>query len=101
MALAFTGANAVGGYWLVRSDVDVQGYPRVAKWTLGFSLAFLAVNLFIMSQFSDGTLYVNLAWALWAVYLGGTGGVTVGTFEAGAIQRAVEAEREAVRAEHV
>lgn len=101
MALAFTGGIAWGGYWLDRSGVEVARCPRAAKWTIGFSIAFLAINLFLISQFPDGTLFGNLAWALWATYVGGLGGVIVGTFEARAIHRAVQAERDAVHAEHL
>ena len=101
MALAFTGGIAAAGLWLSRSGVEVARYPRVAKWTVGFSLAFLAINLFVISQFPDDTLFGNLSWALWAVYVGGLGGVIVGTFEARAIDRAVEAERKALETEHL
>lgn len=101
LTLAFTGGIAAAGVWLARSDVEVARYPRVAKWTAAFALTFLAINLFIMLQFPDGTLFGNLVWALWSVYVGGAGGVTVGAFEARAITRAVRAEREAVEAEHV
>ncbi|QLD90707.1 HAMP domain-containing histidine kinase [Natronomonas salina] len=101
MALVFTGGITAAGVWLGRSGVEVARYPRVAKWTVGFSLVFLAINLFVISQFPDGTLFGNLSWALWAVYVGGLGGVIVGTFEARAIHRAVEAERKALETEHL
>ena len=101
VTLAFTGTIVVAGLWLPRSEVGIERYPRVAKWTAGFSLVFTLANLLIMFVTPDSTLYGNFMWGLWALYAGAAGGVTVGTFESRAIQRAVRAEREAVEAEHV
>ena len=101
VTLAFTGTIVVAGLWLPRSGVEVERYPRVAKWTVACSLVFAVTNLLIMIVYPDGTLYGSLMWTFWALYVGGTGGVVVGTFEARAIDRAVAAERDSVRAEHL
>lgn len=101
VTLVFTGTIVVAGLWLPRTGVEVERYPRVAEWTVGFSLVFTVTNLLIMLVYPDGTLYGNLTWAFWSFYVGGTGGVIVGIFEARAIHRAVEAEREAVQTEQL
>lgn len=88
-----------GGYRLYRSDIEPARYRRVGGWVCGFAVAFLVVNLLLITFLPADTLYGNLAWAIFAVYVGTAGGVVVGVVEARAISRAVRAERKAVRAE--
>lgn len=100
IAFVFCAGIAASGIWLSRSDISVVRYPRIAGWIGAFALGFLFVNLILIAIIPADTLYGNLAWALFASYVGSLGGVVVGIVEARAIDRAVTAERAAIEAEH-
>nr|WP_225307718.1 MULTISPECIES: HAMP domain-containing sensor histidine kinase [unclassified Haloarcula] len=55
----------------------------------------------MMQTWSTGSLRWNIGWVLFAVGVGGSGGLVAGIFEARAISRAVEAERQRLRREAV
>lgn len=101
LAALFTFPVVYGGFWLRRSGVGVDRYPRVAAWCAVITLGFLAVNLVIMAAWPGDTLAVNVGWAVNAASMGAAGGVLFGAIEARAIERAREAERESVRSEQL
>lgn len=101
IALASCGWIAFGGYWLKKSDLGIDRYSRVGMWFGAFTFVFLGINLTIMYLFPATGFYESLAWAIFAMYLGGAGGLIVGLVEGRAIERAVGAERVAVRTEQI
>lgn len=90
-----------GGYWLRRSRLSVDHYPRVGAWCFGGLFAFLAANLLVMANFPASTFTDNFGWARGAAVWGAAGGLVIGLVEARAVERARVAERAAMRAEHV
>jgi signal transduction histidine kinase len=88
------------GYWLERSDLGPGRYSRVGAWTAGGTISFLAINLALMAVIPVDP-WIAVAWARWAVAIGGGIGVLVGVSEARAIHSAIEAERAALEAEHL
>jgi two-component system OmpR family sensor kinase len=97
----FCGGIVASGLWLRRSGLNESRYPRIALWVVTFAVVFLAVNLTLIAIIPAETFYGNLVWALFAIYVGSLGGIVVGIVEARAINRAVRAERAAVRAEQI
>ena len=92
---------AYGGYWLRRSDLGVERYPRVAAWCFVCLFGFLVVNLLLMVNFPAATLRANFGWARGVTIFGAVGGLVLGAVEARTVERAIVAERAAVRAEYV
>lgn len=89
------------GYWLAASDIGTPRHRRVWRWLLIGAAASLLLNLAIMAVMPVASLLLAVAWLRWAVALGGGVGVGIGLTEARAIQKALEAERSAVRAEQL
>ncbi|MFB6297529.1 MAG: ATP-binding protein [Salinirussus sp.] len=97
-SLPFTAGLVYGGYWLSGSFVSAERYARVGYWCLGGLGLFLGINAIIMVTMPPGSGLRLVSWARWAATLGAGVGFAVGAFEARGIERAVEAERERVRA---
>jgi len=90
----FAAVIIVGGFWLENSDIPSSRYPRVGLWFTSGLSGFLLLNLIMMWTWPAGSLRWTIGWALFAVAVGGSGGLVAGIFEARAISRAVEAERQ-------
>jgi len=105
VSFATTGPFALGmvygGYLLRTGDLDSRRYPRIARWCGGGLAVFLGLNLVMIVVWPPGGLANAIGWALFAASVGGSGGLAIGIVEARAIERAREAERAAVRAEHL
>lgn len=101
IAFLFCGGIVVSGLWLRRSGLDENRYLRIGLWVVAFAGVFFLVNLTLIAIVPAETLYGNVVWVLFAIYVGSLGGSVVGIVEARAINRAVKAERAAVRAEQV
>ncbi|PAU85321.1 two-component sensor histidine kinase [Halorubrum salipaludis] len=89
------------GYWLDGSRLPVGRYPRIGKWFVGGLVGFLSLNALMISVWPADALYNNLMWGLFAAVVGGAGGVTIGLFEARAIERALAAERQELKRRRV
>ena len=100
-AVPFIVGIAFGGYWLGRSELPPDRYPRVGKWCAGGLLVFLLINLALIAVMGGGSTLLVVGWIRWAVCLGAGVGLLVGIVEARAIQEALAAERAALRAENV
>ncbi len=87
-----------GGYWLERSSLSRRRLPRISKWFFGVTIMFLVVNVILMITWTQGALD-NIMWGLFAVAVGSAGGITIGLFEARAIEQARLAEQRRVRQE--
>jgi Signal transduction histidine kinase len=87
------------GVWLPNSDIASDRYTRVGAWFLGGLGASLLINLVIMSSTPLGSRLELVSWIRWAATIGGGVGLLIGTFETRSINRAVQMERERVRAE--
>ena len=99
VAALFCGGIVAGGHWLGRSDLQASRHPRVVGWVAAAAAGFLTLNLVIMSFIPAPTTHENVAWALFALYVGGVGGLVVGLVEGRAVERAVAAERALVETE--
>ena len=81
-----------GGYWLPRTDLHADVYPRVAGWCLGgFGLMLAVVGLLVLNP--GGSVDRPLRAAVLATALGSVGGLGVGLNEARAFSRAREVEQ--------
>ncbi|MFC4540921.1 sensor histidine kinase [Halosolutus amylolyticus] len=89
-----------GGYWLRTADLSPARYPRIAGWCLAGLIAFLVVNLGLIAAMPTET-WLAVSWVRWAVAIGTGTGLLVGCIEARAIERALAAERAALRTEHL
>lgn len=87
-----------GGYWLARSTIDPERYPRVAWWTLGGSVVLFVIALLLQLVGTEDSLWVTAAWLRGSLTIGGATGLLIGVVEARAIHHAVEAERSELRA---
>lgn len=87
------------GVWLPNSDIATDRYDRVGVWCLGGLGAFLLINLVIMASMSPDSTFRIISWMRWAAALGAGVGLLIGIFETRGIDRAVQTERERVRAE--
>lgn len=92
---------AYAGYWLDRSPIEPSAYTRVWWWTVVGTAASLVLNVALMAVLPVESTLLAVAWLRWAVAVGAGLGVAIGVTEARAIQQATEAERNAVRAEHL
>jgi signal transduction histidine kinase len=98
-SLPFTLGIIYAGVWLKDSFVPASRYERVGLRGLAGLGIFSVINILIMLTMPpDSTLRV-VSWGRWAVTLGAGVGLLVGVFETRSIERAVQAERERVRAE--
>lgn len=84
------------GHWLDKSELTVERYPRIGKWFAGGVVGFLAINAIMIVVWPTGATYNDIMWGLFAATVGGAGGITMGLFEARAIERAIAAERQAM-----
>ncbi|WP_280586355.1 ATP-binding protein [Halorubrum sp. Boch-26] len=84
------------GYWLDKSELTVERYPRIGKWFAGGIAGFLGINAIMIAVWPTGATYNDIMWGLFAATVGGAGGITMGLFEARAIERAIAAERQAM-----
>lgn len=89
------------GYWLRSSPLSPSRYPRVVGWCLGGAAAFLFLNVVLMVTLPAQSWIVNVSWARWAIAFGAGIGLLTGCIEGRAIERALTAEREALRTEHL
>ncbi|WP_226004911.1 sensor histidine kinase [Natrinema salinisoli] len=89
------------GYWLRSSALSSARYPRIAGWCLGGLLTFLIVNVLLMFVIPSGSWLVIFSWGRWAAAFGAGTGLLIGCLEGRAIERALAAERAALRTEHV
>ncbi|WP_073307987.1 hypothetical protein [Halobaculum gomorrense] len=64
--------------WIERRDLSSDRYRRIAGWCLGASAAFLLLNLVFMLTMPPESLQLAIAWARWAVSLGGGVGLLLG-----------------------
>lgn len=94
----FAGVPIYGGYWIERSNLSGRRRPRMSKWFYGVTLLFLAVNVVLMITWGRSALD-NFMWGLFAVAVGSAGGITIGLFEARAIEQERLAERRRIRQE--
>jgi signal transduction histidine kinase len=99
VAMVFIAPLLGGGYWLARSDLAPKRYPRIGKWILGGLSFFLLINLTIMAVSTFGDSAFRFSWGRWTASVGAAGGLLVGYVEARAIQRELQAQRAAIRAE--
>ncbi|WP_276301082.1 sensor histidine kinase [Halorussus lipolyticus] len=99
VAMVFIAPVLGGGYWLARTDLPTKRYPRIGKWILGGSAFFLSINLPVMAVMTFDDFAFRVSWGRWATSIGAAGGLLVGYIEARAIQRELQAQRAAIRAE--
>ena len=97
----FAAAIIVGGFWLDNSEIDPDHYRRIGVWFTGGLVCFLLLNVVMILTWPTGALSEDIGWALFAAIIGGFGGLMMGIFEARAISRAVEAERQRLQREAV
>ncbi|RLN01255.1 HAMP domain-containing sensor histidine kinase [Haloarcula sp. Atlit-7R] len=90
----FAAVIIVGGFWLENSALTSSRYQRVGIWFTGGLSGFLLLNLVMMWTWPAESLRWTIGWALFAIGVGGSGGLVAGIFEARAISRTVEAERQ-------
>ncbi|ERG94447.1 MAG: signal transduction histidine kinase [Haloquadratum walsbyi J07HQW2] len=87
------------GVWLPTSFVSPRRYQRVGLWYVGGLSIFLIINLIIMVTITPDSGFEFLSWGRWAMTIGAGIGLLIGVFEARSVKKAIEAERERVRAE--
>ncbi|WP_420182605.1 sensor histidine kinase [Haloarcula sp. KBTZ06] len=97
----FAAAIIVGGFWLSNSEIEPDHYRRIGVWFAGGLVSFLLLNVAMILTWPTGSLSEDIGWALFAAIVGGFGGLMMGIFEARAISRAVEAERQRLRREAI
>jgi len=97
----FVAGIAYAGRWLAGDAVEPARHRRVWWWTVAGVAASLVVNVALIAVLPAESLLVTVAWLRWACAVGAGVGVAIGITEAQAIQRAMDAERTAVRAEHL
>ncbi|MBZ6495137.1 sensor histidine kinase [Natrinema longum] len=92
---------AYAGYWLRSSALSTSRYPRIAGWCLGGLAAFLFINLVLIVTMPVESWTIAASWIRWAVAFGAGIGLLIGCLEGRAIERALTAERAALRTEHL
>ncbi|TKX58229.1 HAMP domain-containing histidine kinase [Halorubrum sp. SS7] len=83
--------------WVPDSGLSVARYPRLNRWLLAGTAGFLLINVGFMATLSTESDFQLFSWVRWAVSFGGGVGLTIGVFEARAIEREVRAERDRMR----
>lgn len=99
MSLPAAGLLVVGGYWLPRSSVTERYYPHLLAWTFAGAVVFGG-----FSTITGVTFFPDMPWAQvgsvrWGVSVGSGSGFLIGFLIARGVERRVEAERVAIRAE--
>ncbi|WP_254824148.1 sensor histidine kinase [Haloglomus halophilum] len=88
------------GYRLRTGSIDPSRYVRVLVWTVVVTAVWSLINAVLMLSVMGEASASGLAgWWLFTLKAGIAAGLLIGMVEARAIQRAVEAEAKAVRAE--
>ncbi|KDS90383.2 histidine kinase [Halorubrum saccharovorum] len=100
-SLPFIIVIGYSGYWLDGSQLSTERYPRIGKWFASGLAGFLALNTLMILVWPTGSTYNDLMWGLFAAAVGGAGGITIGLFEARAIDRAIATERQAMKRRRV
>ncbi|WP_232702121.1 sensor histidine kinase [Halobacterium wangiae] len=100
-AAPFVAGVAYAGHWLTHSELQPERFARAWWWTVAGAGAAVLLNLALMTVLPVSSVLLFVAWLRWAVALGAGLGVFIGVVEARAIQNATDAERSAVRAEHL
>ncbi len=99
--IPFLAGITYAGRWLRSSPLSPARYPRIAWWSVAGLVSFLSVNVALMAVFPIDSWALVAAWARWAVAFGAGTGLLVGCIEGRAVERALTAERAALRTEHV
>ena len=96
----FISVLCIGGYWLPRSDISAERYPRILIWIiLGFMFMTVFFAVIVISTQND--LLIRIGVVRWGVAAGAGSGALVGMFEARAINQAVTVERTQIRNEEL
>lgn len=98
-SLPFTLGSIYAAVWLHDSELGDNRYVRIAAWFAGGIAVSLGINLLLMLGLPPDSLFQAVSWVRWGSSLGGGVGLAIGIFEAQGIERAVDAERERIRAE--
>lgn len=88
-----------GGYWLGRSALPPERYPRILKWVVSGLVVFLAINVPMFLAWAPGNPAFQIGWGRWAANVGAASGLLIGCIEARTIQRELAAQRAEIRAE--
>jgi len=99
LTLFFTVGIVYGGYWLERSELPHERYPRIGGWFVGGMAVYLAINAPIMAVWPPDSGQFLSGWIRFTLSVGGLGGLLVGVVEARSIERERAAERATTRAE--
>jgi signal transduction histidine kinase len=94
----FVALLLLGGVRLHRNEVSAERYPRIAGWTVASTVFFGAFFLLVAAFFFE-TFWNRLGVVRWGLAVGTGGGFLIGYTNARSIDRAVAAERSAIRAE--
>lgn len=86
------------GYWLPRSNIDAELYPRIIGWCLG-GIGVMSGVIVLLIVNPAGTVDRPIRAGLLGTALGSVGGLGVGLNEARAITQAREAERARTKAD--
>ncbi|WP_440766672.1 ATP-binding protein [Natronorubrum sp. DTA7] len=97
----FLAGIVFGGYWLERSELSPERYPRAVGWCLAGTAVFLAINLALIVAMPTESWVVIGSWIRWAVVLGASVGLLIGCLEGRAIERALTAERASLQAAYL
>ncbi|MXR53142.1 sensor histidine kinase [Halovenus sp. WSH3] len=90
-----------GGYWSQTGIISAERYRRLFGWCFGGAGLFLAINLGFILTIGPVTPFETWGWVRWAVSMGAAIGLALGLFEARAIERAIEAERNRMRRQEI
>ncbi len=94
----FIAATIYWGRWLEQSTLSSQRRSRISRWFFSLLLGFVGLNVIIMVQL-EHDLWYNFMWGLSVASMGSAGGLTIGIFEARAIEKERLAERRRIRQE--
>lgn len=97
--LPFIGGFVYADYWLVDREIEPRHYRTVWRRILEGGAVWVVVNLALTAVMPPENWATFIAWIRWAVVTGCGIGLTLGLVQARAVQNAVEAERNAVRAD--
>lgn len=99
--LPFLAGIIYAGYWLRSSGLSPARYPRIVGWCLGGLATFLVVNIALIAVIPTDSWLMIAAWIRWAVVFGAGTGLLIGCIEGRTVDRALAAERDALRADHL